>query len=172
MVGDMNDFRGRLRQAQMSKDSTTTASNINLRGPEAVEPHAPRRSRHKPDPGSDSFQDVEIPVSRRRPRTRRGHAPSIDSREGSSVGSPGPRAGRFMPSRPMFDWLGPLCQLLKISEDSSIDDISDALEDAASKLELAESIRETMMSAKKFNNYLLGLHKMTFDQRKNRQGER
>ncbi|KAH9211862.1 hypothetical protein DL95DRAFT_411751 [Leptodontidium sp. 2 PMI_412] len=44
-----------------------------------------------------------------------------------------------MPSRPMFDWHGPLCQLLMINEDSSID------EDAAAKLELAESIEETLM---------------------------
>jgi hypothetical protein len=40
----------------------------------------------------------------------------------------------------MFDWHGPLCQLLKISENSSIEDISEALEDAAAKLELADNI--------------------------------
>lgn len=50
-----------------------------------------------------------------------------------------------MPSRPMFDWHGPLCQLLMINEDSSID------EDAAAKLELAESIEETLMYAQLFH---------------------
>jgi hypothetical protein len=44
----------------------------------------------------------------------------------------------------MFDWHGPLCQLLKISEDSSIEDISEALEDAAAKLELAENLDKLM----------------------------
>jgi hypothetical protein len=54
--------------------------------------------------------------------------------------SPDLRPSRFMPSRPMFDWYGPLYQLLKISEDLSIEDISEALEDAAVKLELADNI--------------------------------
>lgn len=58
--------------------------------------------------------------------------------------SPNLHPSRFMPSRPMFDWHGPLCQLLKISEDSSIEDISEALEDAAAKLELAENLDKLM----------------------------
>lgn len=44
----------------------------------------------------------------------------------------------------MFDWHEPLCNLLKISEDSSIDDISEALEDAAAKLDLADNLGKLM----------------------------
>jgi hypothetical protein len=47
-----------------------------------------------------------------------------------------------MPSRPVVDWHEALCQLLKLSEDSSSAEISDALEDAAAKLELAENLEK------------------------------
>jgi hypothetical protein len=47
-----------------------------------------------------------------------------------------------MPSRPVVDWHEALCQLLKLREDSSTAEISDALEDAAAKLELAENLEK------------------------------
>ncbi|KAH7333350.1 ATPase [Rhexocercosporidium sp. MPI-PUGE-AT-0058] len=148
MAEDMSDLRGRLRQAHPPSTNTAplpapAATPLSLRN--SANPPPPRRSRREPEIAPDSFRDVETRLPQRRPNARRERTSSVDSRQGSSVGSPGPRAGRFMPSRPMFDWHGPLCQLLKMSEDSSIDDISDALEDAAAKLELAESIAETMM---------------------------
>jgi len=46
-----------------------------------------------------------------------------------------------MPSaRPMFDWHEPLCDILRISEDSTIDEISEALEEGAAKEEFDTSM--------------------------------